>query len=815
MENSKRHKVIQFLEQDRYILLDGATGTQLQAHGLTGGRKPETWVFLRPDITKEIQKSYMRAGSDIVASCTFGASAHKLAGSEYSSPETVTRAVQLTREAIQEYQAETATDREILAAFVSGPLGELMEPNGSLSFEAAYDDFAQQFRAAEKAGADLIYLETFSDLLELKAGLLAAKENSNLPVFCTMTFEPGGRTFAGTDVETFLTLAESLGALAVGVNCSQGPHDLRGEMEILLQNSPLHLIFKPNAGLPDPTTGGYGLDAQEFTEQILPIARQGIKIVGGCCGTTPDYIAALKAALEHEPFLRNRPTKVTRVCSNLTTVCLGKTPLIAGESLNPTGQPELIRDLERNTFSGYARLALQQEQAGAALLDLNCAYPGLDESRLMPSAVKAVQAVSSLPIMLDSADPEALAAGLRIVNGRPIINSLSARSKHRETILYLAKLYGAVLVLLPFTGADSCQSVAERIKITEDLIQQCVTFGIPKEDLLIDGLALSVSSLLQGPEVTLQFLAEVKAKLGIKTLLGLSNVSFGLPERARMNQVFLAQALAAGLDVAICRSQDLAIQSTFVTHRALHGQDPALKNYIHYFQNTTNRQPGTDADHPRDTAKDPRQALYQAVLNGLSEDAKTYANLLLQDAEPLSLIETIMLPALDKVAQAYNQGEIFLPQLIQNTKAAQAAIDLIQQKIQATSEAPQADERPPILFATVKGDIHDIGKNIALTLVENYNFPCVDLGRDVDPEVIAEKVQAYQSPLLGLSALMTTTLPAMEETIKLVKATSPDCKILVSGAVLTQDFADKVGADYYCPDAGKDIEVAKAVYRNL
>lgn len=839
----------ELLTQNQPILLDGATGTVLQTQGLPAGERPERWNLTHPEKIRQLHEAYLRAGSQIIYSNTFGSSAHKLADTDLNSAEIITAAVTIAKE------ARDRVNPSALIAFSCGPLGELLEPSGSLTFDEAYDDFTQQVTLAKAAGADLIVFETMTDLYELKAALLAACENSTLPVIASMSFEPDGRTFGGTDVASFAALAESLHAAALGINCSAGPTDLAPVVEQLLAVSELPVLFKPNAGLPDPTTGRYSLTEEDFVRAFEPLLAKSLRLIGGCCGTTPDFIAALAELRNHklvaapsEPTsdhssaptseapsapadppatTSNASTTTTTICSATRTVEIGAKPLFVGESLNPTGRKRLKQALKDRDYSAYQASASAQEQAGADILDLNCGLPGIDEVQAMKAAVIAVQAVTSLPIQLDSNKPSVLEAGLRYCNGKPLINSCNAKEQEMTQVLPLAAKYGAALILLPIDENGIPPTAAGRIQVLEKLIARALSYGIKRSNLICDALVMTASAEPEGAAVTLETIRLTKQQLRLPVLIGLSNVSFGLPNRPLLNRVFYAQALASGLDLAILNPEIPEYHEIRAAHMALHNMDPGQKNYLAMqaaqpttAQSTTAQaatsQPATTQSSSTTQATSTTQAapttltLYDAVLRGLDKEAREAAKAQLTSKEPLDIINETLIPALDTVGSRFAAGTFFLPQLLQSAKAAEAAFAPLRQAIK--SRGGDTREAGVILLATVQGDIHDIGKNIAKTLLENYGYRIIDLGKDVPPQTIVERALAENIHLVGLSALMTSTLPAMEETIRLLHEALPSCKIMCGGAVLTPDYARQIGADYYCPDAVSGVAAAKEVF---
>ncbi|NLJ70865.1 MAG: dihydropteroate synthase [Clostridiaceae bacterium] len=860
MGNFTKNKFKNLLDKD-FVILDGASGTEFQKRGLKPGEAPELLNFSRPDWVIDTHKAYLSSGSDIILTNTFGASYHKLKSSDLTPEQVIPQAIKLAKKAVAEYQADVKQQEpdstelddslsenkksqiEPLVAFDCGPLGALIEPNGSMSFEQAYQDFAGQINLAKESDADLIMFETMSDLYELKIALLAAKENSDLPIICSMSFEANGRTFSGTDIASYVTLAQSLGADVIGLNCSTGPKQLLPLIKEILQFSKAPVLLKPNAGLPDPQTGLYNLPIDEFVESMREAATLGVKFLGGCCGTNSEYIKALNDDISDLKFQRPEIKQDPMVCSSTKAVQIGTQPLFVGEQLNPTGKKILKQALSDKNYEAYQKMAILQEIAGADILDVNCGLPGIDEAAAMAEVVKKIQAVSRLPLQIDSNKPDVLEVGLRLANGRSIINSMNGKAESMAEVIPLAKKYGSMVIVLPLDEQGIPKTAEQRIVVLEKIIKQCEKEGLPKENLIADCLVLTAAAEPTGGIECLRTIRLVKEKLGILTIIGLSNISFGLPARRQLNQVFYAEALANGLDLAILNPEHEEIVATRAGHMALFGQDPNQTNYLAYveekgdiisgYQKTTKT--STAATETEKTATEAvvvpapaeAQSLEQVIIKGLENEAAQLAKQALQtEMNPLDIIQDQIIPALDEVGRLYQEGITFLPQLLQSSKAAQSALNPIRKAIEAQAqtadsvhnELKSAKEipasKPIIVLATVEGDIHDIGKNIVKTVLENYDYTIRDLGNDVPPARILEAVKAENVKLVGLSALMTSTLPAMEATIKLLNPEQPDCKIMVGGAVLTEDYAKSIGADYYCQNANSSVEVAKEVFRN-
>ena len=780
------------LNKGKFVILDGAMGTMLQKAGLPAGARPESLIFTSPELLVGVHKAYVDAGADIVCSNTFGANGKKLEGSGYSVEDTITGAIACARKACEGTDAKVALD--------VGPLGELLEPAGTLRFEEAYDLFKQVMLAGEKAGADFIYLETMTDLYEVKAAVLAAKENTKLPIFASMTFEPNGRTFAGVSIEAFAATIGPLGVAALGINCSLGPAEIMPLAAKLCKATALPVLVKPNAGLPDPATGSYSLTPEIFCEQMAPCLTMGVSAVGGCCGTTPDTIALLKKHFAGAPSHREVEEK-SQVCSATTVQVLdGVHPV--GERINPTGKKRLQEALRNGDLAYLQAQAVAQEEDGAAILDVNVGAPGIDEVEMLPLAVKAVQAVTGLPLQLDSANPAALEAALRVYNGKAIVNSTSGEKEKLETILPLCKKYGAAVVGLTLDENGIPKMAQGRLAVAEKIVAAALEAGIPRQDIYIDCLTLTVSAEPDAAKETLLATRLVKEKLGVKTLLGVSNISFGLPNRPLVNTTFLTLAMQAGLDLPIMNPADGSMMGAIAAYRLLNGQDPDATGYLARFGGEAAQSvpaPATGGTMPLD----------QAIEKGLKAEAGLAAKQLLQveKKEGIEVVNGYLMPALDRVGVRFEKGTLFLPQLLAAAGAAQVAFEEIKASYGADGESG-----PPIVLATVRGDVHDIGKNIVRVLLENYGYNVIDLGRDVPEERVVEAVRASGAKLVGLSALMTTTLPAMEATIVALRAAGLDCKVMVGGAVLTPEYAMKIGADFYSKDAKQGIDIAREIY---
>ena len=798
--------------QPNTILLDGGMGTMLQASGLKLGARPEELNLTDPALIESIHAKYAAAGSRIINANTFGASPHKLADSPYSLEEVVAAGIANCKRACAPYGALTALD--------VGPLGELLEPNGTLAFEDAVAEFGRIVRAGEAAGADLVFLETFTDLYELKAALLAVKENSTLPVLASMSFEAGGRTFTGCTVESFAATARGLGADAVGINCSLGPKEIFPMAKRLAEAVPgnFPVFVKPNAGLPRADGSGYDITPQLYAMQMKPYRELNLFAAGGCCGTTPEFIQLLNSVFEGcRPGRPDHPMKSV-ICSPVSCVNVDGITVV-GERINPTGKKRFQQALRENDMNYVLEQAVSQVEAGAQILDVNVGAPGVDEPALMEQVVKALQSVVSLPLQLDSSHADALERGLRVYNGKPIVNSVNGEPEVLAKILPLCKKYGAAVVGLALDQKGIQPKAEDRVAVARRIRDAALEAGIPPEDIYIDCLTLTASAQQQDVLATVEALHICKTELGVRTILGVSNISFGLPCRTYLNTTFLTMAMYAGLDLAIMNPSSEEMMAAVYAYNVLTNRDPQSTKYIERY---ANRVPASTAlakaaqtaavAQSSETAEvsGPYAPLMKAVEKGLKGEAAAQTRALLEEKEPLELVDDALIPALDIVGNKYEKGTLFLPQLLQAASAAQSAFEEIKTAIAKKGEGSASKGR--IVIATVKGDVHDIGKNIVKVILENYGFEVIDLGRDVPVETVVETVREKDVHLVGLSALMTTTLKSMEETIAALHAAKLDCKIMVGGAVLTPEYAEKIGADWYAKDAKRSADIAKEFF---
>ena len=804
-------QVNELFKQSNTILLDGGMGTMLQAAGLKLGARPEELNITDPALIEGIHTQYAAAGSRIVNANTFGASAHKLAGSAYTLEQIITAGIENCKRACAPYGALTALD--------VGPLGELLEPSGTLAFEDAVAEYARIVKAGEAAGADLIFFETYTDLYELKAALLAAKENTHLPILASMSFEAGGRTFTGCTVESFAATARGLGADAVGINCSLGPKEIFPMAKRLAEAVPgnFPVFVKPNAGLPRADGSGYDITPQLFALQMKPYRELRLFAAGGCCGTTPEFIKLLNGTFAGCTPGRPAHRMPSVLCTPVDTVTVDGITVV-GERINPTGKKRFQQALREGDMNYVLEQAVSQAEAGAQILDVNVGAPGVDEPVLMEQVVKALQSVTSLPLQLDSSNVEALARGLRVYNGKPIVNSTNGEPEKLAAILPLCKKYGAAIVGLAIDEKGIQPKAADRVAIARRITEAALAAGIPREDIYIDCLTLTASAQQEDVLATVQALEACKKELGVRTVLGVSNISFGLPCRTYLNTTFLTMAMYAGLDLAIMNPSSEEMMAAVYAYNVLTNRDKQSTKYIERF---ADRVPASTAlaqaakAVPAASAAEaeltgPYAALMKAVEKGLKGDAAAHTRALLAEKQPLEVVDEALIPALDIVGAKYEKGTLFLPQLLQAASAAQSAFEEIKTAIAQKGEGSASKGR--IVLATVKGDVHDIGKNIVRVILENYGFEVLDLGRDVPVETVVDTVREKDVHLVGLSALMTTTLKSMEETIAALHAAKLDCKIMVGGAVLTPEYAEKIGADWYAKDAKRSADIAKEFF---
>ena len=787
---------MKFIERlgKEWLFFDGGMGSILQERGLAAGELPETWNITRPEEIQSIHRAYLDAGSDIINTNTFGANALKFPD---NLREIVEAAVSNAKEARRQSGREDA-----YIALDLGPTGRLLQPMGDLPFEQAVELFGEVVRIGAAAGVDLVLIETMSDSYELKAAVLAAKENCVLPVLATVIFDENGKMLTGGTVDSVAAMLEGLRVDALGVNCGLGPKQMLPIVKRLTEVSSLPVIVNPNAGLPRSENGKtvYDIDADEFAALMGEIADLGVQVLGGCCGTTPAHIRKMIETCKGHYFVPVEPKHRTVVSSFSQAVEIGQKPVIIGERINPTGKSKFKAALRENNIEYILSEGLAQEDNGAHILDVNVGMPEIDEPAMMERVVTRLQGVTALPLQIDTSDTAAMERGMRLYNGKPMINSVSGKREIMEAVFPLVKKYGGVVVGLTLDENGIPDSAEGRVQIAKKIYDTAAQYGIGKEDIVIDGLAMTISSDSRSALVTLETLRRVRDELGGHTILGVSNISFGLPQREIINANFFTMALQNGLSCAIINPNTDAMMRAYRAFLALTDQDAQCAGYIAAYGNQPTVAPQAAADSAI--------PLGESIERGLQERAAQAAKAALQTVPPLELVNTELIPALDRVGKGFEAGTVFLPQLLMSAEAAKAAFEVVKDAMRG---APQAT-RGKIILATVKGDIHDIGKNIVKVLLENYGYQVLDLGKDVAPEVIVDTAIQEEVALIGLSALMTTTVVSMEQTIRLLREKKPDTKVVVGGAVLTQEYADSIGADCYARDAMATVHYADSVF---
>lgn len=787
-------KFYTLLENNNFVFLDGGMGTMLQSSGIETGHIPEILNITNADAIMNIHRAYCEAGSDIIYANTFGANRYKLKDSGYSVKELVCAGIK---------NAKIASGGKALVALDIGPIGQLLEPSGTLKFEEAYDCYCEIVKSGLEA--DLIVIETMTDLYEVKAALLAAKENSSLPVLVTMTYEENMRTFTGVSPECMISVLEGLGADAIGVNCSLGPDELLPITKKICSLTMLPVIVKPNAGLPDPVTNKFNVTPEKFAESAASLALCGVKIFGGCCGTTPEHIRAVTEKLSDFNYSPVNVNKCAGICSAVNYVDISQ-PRVIGERINPTGKKRFKEALISNDIDYILNQAVEQIHAGAEILDVNVGLPGIDEKEMMIKVIKSIQSICDTPLQLDSTNPDVLEAGLRIYNGKAIVNSVNGEDESLDTILPLVKKYGAAVVGLTLDKNGIPKTADGRFSIAQKILSRAMEYGIPKEDIFIDCLTLTASAEQEGAMETLKALSRVKNELGLKTVLGVSNISFGLPNRELITRTFLTMALHSGLDLPIINPNVDSIIGAVRAYRLLSGTDINSAEFIDIYGGDK-----TSTAKPEPVKNDNNiPDLIYSIENGLKNDALKATEILIETEDSMNIINNYLIPALDSAGDKFEKGKIFLPQLLLTAGAAQACFEIIKNKL-AQSDSENVS-KGKIVLATVKGDIHDIGKNIVKVLLESYGFNIIDLGKDVDKQVILDAAIKHEVKLVGLSALMTTTLGAMADTISLLNEKYPQCKVVVGGAVLTESYANQINADFYAKDAKQTVDIASDIY---
>lgn len=772
------------------LFFDGAMGTELQKNGLKKGELPENLNIHSPEIVARVHKSYLDAGCNIISTNTFGANSLKF----HNVNEIITKAVEITKNAIAE------SGKEAFVALDMGPLGKLLKPYGDLEFETAYDLYKEQVIAGANAGADLILIETMGDLYEIKSAVLAAKENTDLPVLVSMIFDEKGILLTGADIKTAVITLEGLGVDGIGMNCGLGPDQMLELLKEMQKYSSTPIFVQPNAGLPVSINGvtTYNVTPEEFANKQLQILKNGACALGGCCGTTPDHIKAMIDLCKNESIEKISQKQITAVTSYSKTVIFQDKPIIIGERINPTGKKMLKEALRNNDMDYIYREGVTQADAGADILDVNVGLPEIDEPTMMQNAVLGLQSILNTPLQIDTSDAVAMEKALRIYNGKAMVNSVNGKEKVMDEVFPLVKKYGGVLVCLTLDENGIPETTEGRIDIAKRIIAKAEEYGITKENLVFDPLCMTVSTNKDNAKITLECIEKLTNVLGVKTVLGVSNVSFGLPNRELLNSAFFTLAMQRGLSAGIINPKSDAMMNAYYSYCALQGLDDNFEQYIANVTDTKSEIKTTDVD------------LKTAVVKGLKNQAKEQTKLELQTKTPIEIIDGILVPALNEVGKGFEENTIFLPSLLMSAETAGASFEIIKEHM--VNSGAKSEEKGKILIATVEGDIHDIGKNIVKVLLENYGFSVIDMGKDITPEAIVEKAEKENIKLVGLSALMTTTVPSMERTISLLKAKNPQIAVMVGGAVLTEDYAKTIGADFYGKDAMASVRIAEKFF---
>ncbi len=789
-------KFLDFLKNN-IVFLDGGMGTLLQKKGLRAGEYPETWNITHPETVVGIHRDYYDAGSNVVCTNTFGANCLKF------SEDELEKIIKCAIDNAKKARETSVNNSEKFIAFDIGPTGKLLSPLGDLDFEDAVKVFAKSVRIAEKYSPDLILIETMNDSYETKAALLAVKENSSLPVIVTNVYGENGKLMTGATPEAMSALLEGMGADAIGANCSLGPKELKKVAERLLKVTSLPVVLKPNAGLPRVEDGKTVFDVTpiDFATELSDIIRKGVRVAGGCCGTTPEYIKELNRQSKDITPLPLTEKEITVVSSYTHAVEFREKPVLIGERINPTGKKRFKEALLGGDMEYILNEAVKQEEKGVHVLDVTVGLPEIDEVKMLESAVSEIQAVTSLPLQIDTANPLAMEKALRHYNGKAMVNSVCGKKESMEKVFPLVKKYGGVVVALTLDERGIPDNAEERFEIAKRILATAEDYGIKKKDIIFDTLAMTVSADTKSPSVTLSALKMIKEKLGVHTSLGVSNVSFGLPNRDAVNSTFFAMALENGLSAAIMNPYSAEMMKTYFAYTALRGFDENCADYIGHADEFT----VTEMKAPESKTKEEYTTeLQYAIRKGMREKAGEITRELIRTVAPLDIVNSEIIPALNEVGRGFEEKTVYLPSLLMSAEAAKNSFEVIKSVL---SKESHGDSKGIVVIATVHGDIHDIGKNIVKLLLENYGFEVMDLGKDVKPEIITEKVVETSAPFAGLSALMTTTVPAMEETIKMLRERAPWCKIVVGGAVLTKDYADKIGADYYASDAMECVRV--------
>ncbi len=801
-------KITEYMK-DHILYLDGGMGTLLQERGLLPGEYPESWNVSHPDVITDIHKAYYDAGSNVVCTNTFGANILKF--SEDVLFGIISAAVSNARNAA----SASCGKQEKFVALDIGPSGKLLKPYGDLDFEDAVALFAKTVNIGVRCGVDLIYIETFSDSYETKAALLAAKENCDLPVLVSNAYGEDGKLMTGASAEVMAAMLEGMGADAIGANCSVGPDKLLEVAKRLYYSCSLPILIKPNAGLPKSVNGKtvYDISPDSFSDIMLDIVGNYCRIAGGCCGTTPEYIKALCDKTKDLSPVSIKANENTVVTSYAKTVVFGNSPVLIGERINPTGKKRFKQALIENDITYILNEGINQQEKGVHILDVNVGIPDIDEKTMLCNAVCELQAVSDLPLQIDTSSYEAMEKALRRYNGKAMINSVNGKIESMEKIFPLVKKYGGVVVALTLDESGIPETAHGRIEIAKKIVKKAEEYGISKKNIVFDTLAMTVSADSKAPFETLASLRYIKNELGLHTSLGVSNVSFGLPARDAVNSTFFAMALENGLSAAIMNPYSVDMMKVYHSFLALRGLDENCAEYIEFMSSLPVQTASVSQTVSVVHKPDDDSPLKKAIVRGMKDDARDSTLNLLKEKQPLDIVSCEIIPALDEVGRGYENKTVFLPQLLMSAEAAKCAFECIKNKVDASKDV--SVKKGKFVIATVQGDIHDIGKNIVKLLLENYGFEVCDLGRDVPPETIVEAVVSLETTVVGLSALMTTTVPAMEKTIKLLKKEAPWCKIVVGGAVLTREYAQSIGADKYAKDAMETVRYAEKVIKNF
>ncbi len=795
-------KITEYIKEN-ILYLDGGMGTLLQAQGLISGELPERWNITHSDVITKIHRDYFDAGSNVVNTNTFGANSLKFDNNELE--EIIKSAIENAKKA----REESKTEHPKWVALDIGPTGRMLAPYGDFDFEDAVGVFAKTVKLGVKHGAELIVIETMNDSYETKAALLAAKENSDLPVFVSNAYSEDGKLMTGADPAAMVAMLEGMGADAIGVNCSLGPRALAGVIEEYLKYASIPVILKPNAGLPKSVDGKTVFDVMpsEFAEDVTELIKKGVRIAGGCCGTTPEYISALREMSRDIDVKPIEQKNITCVSSYTHAVSFDKKPVLIGERINPTGKKRFKEALKANDIDYILKEGIAQQEKGMDILDVNVGLPEIDEVKMLKTAICELQAIIDLPLQIDTSDITAMETALRYYNGKAMINSVNGKKESMDAVFPLVKKYGGLLVALTLDESGIPEKAEERLEIAKSILSEAQKYGILKKDIIFDPLALTISADTNAGKETLRAVELITNELGCKTSLGVSNVSFGLPRRDIINSTFFSLAMGKGLSAAIMNPYSDEMMKSYYAFCALNGLDNNCGKYIEFAGNLQETVTATAVKLSDRDAQNYKSELQRAIVKGLKEQSAIITKALLQTVPPLKIVQEDIIPALNIVGKGFEEKKFYLPQLLMSAESAKSAFEEIKSAMTGETSADKAT----VVIATVKGDIHDIGKNIVKLLLENYGFNVIDMGRDVTPEEIAEKTVETHAPIVGLSALMTTTVPAMEETIKLLREKAPWCKVMVGGAVLNQEYADAIGADNYSKDAMSAVRYAETI----